>query len=137
MLSVTPEISNRSTTNRPPSKRPRDTQSSYESLSNMSQSQETTSTSDWHLHFEIPAMGSFSRSVQEAIKTGVITAKARKEIIQVFRTYITKYTVYPSSEQYVTVCQQLVTKYPKLKDEKGSSTFVSTIKVVVWVVIMY
>lgn len=134
---MTPEISNRPTTNRPPSKRPRDTQSSSESLSDMSQSQETTSTSDWYLHFEIPAMGPFSRSVQEAIKTGVIIAKARKEIIQVLRTYITKYTVYPASELYVTVCQQLVTKYPKLKDEKGSSTFVSKIKVVVWVVITY
>lgn len=38
---------------------------------------------NWHLHFSIPSATLFSGCVQEAINTGVVTAKARKEIIQV------------------------------------------------------
>ena len=81
---------------------------------------------DWHLTFSIPDMGTFSKSVRMAISTGVITDKARKQIVQVLRTYITKYTLYPSPEQYTAVCQQLITKFPKLKDQEGLSIFVST-----------
>lgn len=55
--------------------------------------------------------------VQDAINT-VVTAKARREITQVLRTLTTMYTHYPSSEQYITVCRNLVTKYPKLRDDK-------------------
>ena len=82
------------------------------------------SLNEWHLHFSIPSATSFSGCVQEAINTGVVTAKARKEIIQVLRTHMIVRTIYPTSEQYVSVCQNLVTKYPKLKDAKGNTSFV-------------
>ena len=70
-------------------------------------------------------LNNFSGVVKEAVKTGVITGQARKEIIQVLRTYITKYTANPSSEQYVTICQKLVMKYPTLQETEGTSHFVS------------
>lgn len=80
--------------------------------------QATQATSDWHRHFSIPDACKFSESVQEAINTGVVTAKARREIIQVLRTLMITYTHYPTSEQYIVVCQNLITKYPKLRDDK-------------------
>ena len=87
----------------------------------------STSDSEWHLHFMIPDASAFSGSVQKAIKTGIVTAKARREINLVLRTYVLAHTIYPTSEQYNTVCRNLVTKFPKLKDdsEKGQSIYVS------------
>jgi len=86
---------------------------------------------EWHLNFMIPQKSSFTNSVQEAIRTGVITSKARREIISVLRTYIVAHTVYPTSEQYNTVCRKLVSKFPNLMDtELGKSTIVS-IKLVI------
>ena len=69
------------------------------------------SSSDWHLQFSIPDGSTFSTCVQDAISTGVVTAKARREVIQVLCTYIIAYTIYPTSEQYTTVCQSLITKF--------------------------
>jgi len=80
---------------------------------------------NWNLDFEIPDLNNFSGVVKNAISTGVITGQARKEVIQVLRTYITKYTEYPSSEQYVTICQKLIMKYPILEDTEGTSQYVS------------
>ena len=88
----------------------------------------TTSTSvspNWHLEFSIPELNTFSGIVQQTIKTGVVTGIARREIIQVLRTHILKYTVQPTSEQYITVCQKLIGKYPNLQDTEGPSHFVS------------
>ena len=85
-----------------------------------------TSQAEWHLNFVIPELRTFSQFVTEAVNTGVVTARARREIVQVLRTYITAHTVYPSSEQYKMVCAKLVTKFPNLKDTKGSK-YVSTI----------
>ncbi len=45
--------------------------------------------SEWHIRFSIPDLRSFSHHVKDSVTTGVITARARKEIIQVLRTYIT------------------------------------------------
>ncbi|XP_065887420.1 uncharacterized protein [Dysidea avara] len=75
------------------------------------------STSNWHLNFTIPELGTFSDAVKDAVRTGVTTFKARKEIIQVLWTYITAYTFYPKPEQYTTVCTKLLQKYPKLCDK--------------------
>ena len=80
---------------------------------------------DWHLKFTIPELRTFSLAVQDAVKTGVIQGRARKEIIHVLRTYILSHTQYPSSDQYKTVCCALVTKYPKLKDDSGKCQYVS------------
>lgn len=58
--------------------------------------------SDWHVAFAIPDLQTFSDHVREAVSTGIVTGRARREIIQVLQTYITAYTVYPKSEQYKT-----------------------------------
>lgn len=81
--------------------------------------------STWHLQFNIPELDTFSGAVKDAIKTGVVTSIARREIVQVLRTYITKETRYPTGEQYVTVCQKLIEKFPSLKDTEGDSPYVS------------
>ena len=39
------------------------------------------SLSEWHLQFRIPDVSTFSACVQDAISTGIITSKARREII--------------------------------------------------------
>ena len=80
--------------------------------------------SNWHLQFNIPELDTFSGAVKNAVKTGVVTGIARREIIQVLRTYITKYTVSPTSEQYVTVCQKLIGKFPSIKDTERDSPYV-------------
>ena len=82
--------------------------------------------SSWHLQFNIPELDTFSGSVKDAVKTGLVTSIARREIIQVLRTYVTKHTRNPTSEQYVTICQKLIGKFPNLKDTEGDSPFVST-----------
>lgn len=73
---------------------------------------------NWHLSFEIPEKDSFSGSVQKAIETGVVVARARREIVQVVRTLVLQHTKFPTSEQYNRVCEILVTKYPNLKDDR-------------------
>ena len=81
--------------------------------------------SEWHVEFLIPELNTFSHHVRNAINTGIVTGKARREIIQVLRTYMTAHTIYPSSEQYKTVCRKLISKYPKLKDNEGKTKYVS------------
>ena len=84
-----------------------------------------TGTSEWHTEFLIPELATFSHHVRDAVTTGIVTGRARKEIIQVVRTYMTAHTIYPTSEQYKTVCSKLVSKYPKLKDTEGKTKYVS------------
>ena len=48
--------------------------------------QASLSLSDWNENFSIPDACKFSESVQKAINTGVVTAKARREIVQVLHT---------------------------------------------------
>ena len=79
---------------------------------------------DWHISFQLPAKNTFSWSVQKAIDTGVISSKARREIVQVLRTLISRYTKYPTSDQYTIICQKLVEKFPHLQDSVGSNRFV-------------
>jgi len=82
-----------------------------------------SSSSNWHLAFAIPELSTFSDSVKDAVRTGVTTSKARREITQVLRTYITAHTFYPKPEQYTTVCKKLVEKYPKLCDDVSSGSY--------------
>ena len=83
--------------------------------------------SDWLQSFKIPERDSFSGSVQRAIDTGVVSSKARREIVQVLRTLISMHTLYPVSEEYIGVSQKLVTKYPNLRDPVGTNGFVSVL----------
>lgn len=75
------------------------------------------SRSQWHETFSIPDLHSFSPFVKNAIENGVVTGRAKREIIQVLRTYITAFTMYPKPEQYTIVCKKLVEKYPLLGDD--------------------
>lgn len=80
---------------------------------------------EWHVSFIIPELDVFSAHVLQAINTCVVTASARREIVQVLRTYVLAHTCNPKSEHYNTVCRKLVDKYPKLQDTEGDSRYVS------------
>ena len=77
--------------------------------------------------FEIPEFLSYNESVRKSIKTGIVSSKARRDIIQTLRTLIVQKTKFPNSVQYVTVSRKLIAKYPKLRDSKklGSNGYVS------------
>lgn len=93
---------------------------------------DSSSVSDpqWHLSFKIPELKTFSSFVRDAVKTGVVSARARCEIVQVLRTYVTAHTIKPTSEQYTTVCRRLIAKYPNLEDTEGKSRIVSYL--IIW-----
>ena len=74
----------------------------------------TESTNNWHLKFEIPKFLSCNESVRKSIKTGIVSSKARRDIIQTLRTLIVQKTKFPNSVQYVTVSRKLIAKYPKV-----------------------
>ena len=93
------------------------------------------SASDWHIHFKIPDLTNFSQHVRNAVSSGVVTSRAKREILQVLRTYATAYTEYPSSQQYTEVCRKLVEKYPKLKDIEGCTKFVSA-SFMPWIIVL-
>ena len=81
---------------------------------------------NWHLSFKIPHKDTFSGVVQKAVETGVVCAKARRDIVQTLRTLILQHTRYPSSEEYTTVSRKLIEQFPKLHDG-GTSGFVSAV----------
>ena len=81
---------------------------------------------EWHVSFVIPELDVFPTHVLQAINTGVVTGSARREIVQIIRTYVLAHTCNPKSEHYNTVCRKLVDKYPKLQDTEGDSRYVST-----------
>ena len=59
-----------------------------------------TGSTKWHLTFQIPEKHTFSGSVLRAVNTGVVSAKARREIVQVLRTLILQHTCRPNGKQY-------------------------------------
>lgn len=89
-------------------------------------------SSCWHTSFEVPDETKFSSSVQEAIQSGVIPTKARRELTQTLRTLMVQHTHQPTSEQYTTVCQKLVVKFPKLRDVIGYNGYVSQGYINLW-----
>ena len=60
--------------------------------------------------------------VPPPMSTGVVTGRARRDVLC---TYMTAYTIYPTSEEYATVCKKLIAKYPNLKDTQGKTKYVS------------
>lgn len=80
---------------------------------------------NWHRSFKIPEKDFFSATVNKAISTGVVPSKARREIVQVLRTLMMVHTVYPTLEQYISMCKGLIEKYPNLADKVGTNGFVS------------
>lgn len=81
----------------------------------------------WLRTFSIPEKASFSGVVQQAIESGLISSRARRELVQILRTLITRHTVKPIGKEYNGVCQKLVSKFPKLQDPLGTDGFVSKI----------
>ena len=88
-------------------------------------SSSNTDDPEWHLSFEIPELYTFTSFVKEVVKTGIVSSRARTEIVQVLCTYIIANTVRPTSEQYTTVCRKLISKFPALEDTEGNSRIVS------------
>ena len=65
----------------------------------------------WHVdffNFRIENLLIFLHHVRNGVDTGIVMGMARREIIQILRTYMTAHTIYPISEQYKTVCSKLV-----------------------------
>ncbi len=79
---------------------------------------------NWHVSFVIPDKSTFSGGVQKAVETGVVCAKARRDIVHTLRTLVLQHARYPTSEEYTTVSRKLVEKFPKLHDG-GRIGFVS------------
>ena len=84
------------------------------------QSEESNCNPKWHRTFQIPNRETFSQCVQKSFDTGIVSACARKEIVQMLRSLVLQHTKYPTSEQYNTICEKLVTKFSKLRDTLGS-----------------
>lgn len=75
---------------------------------------------NWHRNFLLPAKDTLGYSVSKAVETGIVTQKAKSRILTVLRGCILVHTMEPTPEQYTSVCRQLVTKFPKLRDTGGS-----------------
>ena len=57
---------------------------------------------NWLDDFHIPERPSFSIAVQQSIDSGVISSKARSEIVRVLRTLMLQKTQRPNHVQYET-----------------------------------
>jgi len=75
---------------------------------------------NWHLDFLVPEKEKFGYSASQAIDNGHVTSNAKRKIISLLRSLMVQHTLYPTSEQYITVCTKLVMKYPKLQDPVGN-----------------
>ena len=74
--------------------------------------------STWLPSFEIPEK--FSRTTMEALTTGIVSKRARSEIVNVVAHKVLEHTERPTSEEYTTVSRMLINKHPKLKDTIGN-----------------
>ncbi len=77
-------------------------------------------SSNWHLDFKVPDKDKFGYTAAAAIEDGHLTSSAKRKIISLMRSLIIPHTLYPTAEQYVTVCAKLVEKHPKLRDMVGN-----------------
>ncbi len=62
----------------------------------------------------------FSTETAACVKSGVLTKKARDEIVNSLATLMLVHTSRPSPDDLTTVCKRLVRKYPVLKDKVDS-----------------
>ena len=62
----------------------------------------------------------FSKRTHEGIATGVVTRGQRIEIIEVIAYRVLAHTEFPSSSEYIGVCEALIEKYPTIKDTVGN-----------------
>ena len=73
---------------------------------------------DWAGKLAIPSR--FSVETNTALTSGVLTRKARDEIVNSLSTLILVHTMHPTADDYNTVCTKLIKKHPILKDHIGS-----------------
>lgn len=73
---------------------------------------------DWASKITIPSR--FSKETNTSLASGVITRKARDEIVNSLSTLMLIHTMHPSSDDYNTVCVRLIKKHTVLKDHIGS-----------------
>ena len=76
------------------------------------------SQTDWAGKISIPSR--FSVETNTALTSGVLTSKARDEIVKSLSTLMLVHTMHPTSDDYNTVCSRLIKKHPVLKDHIGS-----------------
>ena len=69
----------------------------------------------------------FSAATNKVVETGVLTNKARIEIITALSTLMLVYTSRPTPSDLTTVSRRLVEKYPNLRD-KVDNGFVSSLE---------
>ncbi len=67
----------------------------------------------------------FSIRTEDTLKTGVLTKRVRTEIVQALSSSILVHTKNPTGAQYNYICQKLIDKFPVLKDDIGSTGYVS------------
>lgn len=77
---------------------------------------------DWADTLVLPVR--FSATTNKALGTGILTKKARVEIITSLSTLMLVHTSRPTPNDLTTVSRRLVEKHPKLKD-KVDNGFVS------------
>ena len=70
----------------------------------------------------------FSVVTNEALKSGVLTPKARDEIVHSLATLMMVHTIRPTPDDYNTVCLRLIKTHSILKD-KVDSGYVSYIHI--------
>lgn len=63
---------------------------------------------------------SFSNYTTDILKTGVLTPRARDEIINHMSSQIMLFIMYPSTAQLNVCCDRLVTIHPACRDSIGS-----------------
>ena len=66
----------------------------------------------------------FSGHTMKCVKDGVLTSRARAEIVEALSTIIMLHTLNPSPEHYNTCCKRLVETHPTLKDIAGDTDYV-------------
>lgn len=71
----------------------------------------------WEVSFIVPQQ--FSNGTMAGIQSGIISSRARHEIIQEVASRILNHCLYPSAKQFDVVASKLVYKFPQLADKIG------------------
>ena len=75
----------------------------------------------WRHTFEIPDHNAFSGSVQKAIDTGIVSAKARREINQTLRTLSLQHARYHTVHNFIVIATYLSTYNVPIYDICGDN----------------
>ena len=73
-----------------------------------------TQNLDWADRLVLPTR--FSTPTTKAMESGVLTKKARIEIVDSLATFMLIHTSRPTPQDFTTISKRLIEKYPKLRD---------------------